>query len=240
MTNKRKPIALLAVVCGFVAVLLTAPIVLESVFSSFPIKAVKVSGTFHHLNEKKLQKTLVNHLTANYFNVNLQEVREAAEALPWIEKAWVKKEWPDSVVIKVEERVAIANWGKDQLVSQHQEIFSSDEVKRLDQLPTFYGIDEYAPLMVNRYNEMMSALQPLGLKVKTLQLEDRFSWHVTLNDGLRLVIDEVDFMDKLERFAQLYQKMSEGDRPFIEKADLRYENGLAIKWKKKDGNSDAA
>lgn len=236
----RKPFAFLAAVSGLVVMLLTAPLLMDLVFSKFPIRSVKVSGEFFHLNENKLQKRLEKHLIANYFNVNLLEVREAAEALPWIEKAWVKKEWPDSVVIKIEERVAIANWGKDQLISQHQKIFSSDEVKHLDQLPTFYGIDEYAPLMLNRFNEIKSTLGPLGLSVKTLKLEDRFSWHVTLNDGLKLVIDEVDFMKKLERFVELYQTMPSIDRPYIDQADLRYENGLAIKWKKKHGKSDAA
>jgi cell division protein FtsQ len=236
----KKPMAFLLTLSLCLLLVFAGPVMMQNLFSKFPINTVKVSGTFHHLDEKKLQKTLVKHLTANYFNVNLLEVREAAEALPWIEKAWVKKEWPGTVVIKVEERVAIANWGKNQLISQNQEIFSSDEVTHLEQLPTLFGIDEYAPLMVNRYNEVKSELEPLGLQVKTMKLEDRFSWRVTLNDGLRLVIDEVDFMKKLARFVELYRKMPSIDRSYMEQADLRYENGLAIKWKKKDGNSDAA
>ncbi|MDX1696346.1 MAG: FtsQ-type POTRA domain-containing protein [Ketobacteraceae bacterium] len=239
-SSHKKHIAFLLAVSLCLLVAFAGPVVMKNVFSKFPITAVKVSGSFQYLNEKKLQKTLVKHLTANYFNVNLLEVREAAEALPWIEKAWVKKEWPGTVLIKVEERVAIANWGKGQFISQHQEIFSSDEIAHIEQLPTFYGIDEYAPLMVNRYNEVRSELEPLGLSVKTMKLEDRFSWRVTLQDGLRLVIDEVDFMKKLERFVELYRKMPSIDRSYMEQADLRYENGLAIKWKKKDGNSDAA
>lgn len=236
----KKPIAFLLSVSLCLLALFAGPVIAKNMFSRFPVTKVKVSGAFQHLNEKKLQKTLVKHLTANYFNVNLLEVREAAEALPWIEKAWVKKEWPGTVVIKIEERVAIANWGKNQLISQNQEIFSSDEISHLEQLPTLFGIDEYAPLMVNRYNEVKSELEPLGLSVKTMKLEDRFSWRVTLSDGLRLVIDEADFMKKLERFVELYRKMPSIDRSYMEQADLRYENGLAIKWKKKDGNSDAA
>lgn len=238
--QSKKIFAAVSVAVALIVGVFAGPYVLENVFAQFPIKTVKVSGAFQHLNEKKLQKRLVKHLTANYFNVNLLEVREAAEALPWIEKAWVKKEWPGTVLIKVEERVAIANWGDDQLISQHQEIFTSDDIKRLDKLPTFYGIDENAPLMVNRFNKMKSELEPLGLSVKTMKLEDRFSWRVTLNDGLRLVIDDVDFMKKLQRFVELYRKMPTTDRSYIEQADLRYENGLAIKWKKKNGNSDAA
>lgn len=238
--NHKKQIAFLLALSLCLLTIFAGPMILENAFKRFPITQVKVAGTFHHLNEKKLQKTLVKHLTANYFNVNLQDVREAAEALPWIEKAWVKKEWPGTVAIKIEERVAIANWGKGQLISQNEEIFTSDEIAHLETLPTLLGIDEYAPLMVNRYNEVKSELEPLGLTVKAMKLEDRFSWHVTLNDGLRLVIDEADFMKKLERFVELYRKMPSTDRPYMEQADLRYENGLAIKWKKKDGNSDAA
>lgn len=212
----------------------------ERLFSNYPISSVEVHGTFNYLNEEKLRKALEKYVTANYFEVELTRIKNAAEALPWVETAWVKKEWPNTVVLKIQERVAVANWGRNQLISHKHEIFRSDDVQHIASLPTFFGTAENASQMMERYQELSSIMQPVSLAITELFLEDRLSWRIKLADGVVLVVDEKDCLAKLERFVELYQKMPESDRTFIEQVDLRYDNGLAIKWKKKDGESNAA
>lgn len=212
----------------------------ESLFSNYPISSVEVHGTFNYLNEEKLRKALEKYVTANYFEVELTRIKNAAEALPWVETAWVKKEWPNTVVLKIQERVAVANWGRNQLISHKHEIFRSDDVQHIASLPTFFGTAEHASQMMERYQALSDVMQPVSLAITELFLEDRLSWRIKLADGVILVVDEKDCLAKLERFVELYQKMPESDRTFIEQVDLRYDNGLAIKWKKKDGESNAA
>jgi cell division protein FtsQ len=63
---------------------------------------------------------------------------------------------------------------------------------------------------------------------------------VKLAGGLTLVIDEKESLEKLQRFTAVYRLFSEEQRQQLLRVDLRYENGLAIKWKKGDGDTNAA
>ena len=87
---------------------------------------------------------------------------------------------------------------------------------------------------------MQEILREVGLSVRTIELEDRISWKAQLDNGLMLVVDDKDSMAKLKRFTRLYAMFTEQQKQQLFKVDLRYENGLAIKWKKEDGDTDAA
>ena len=71
-------------------------------------------------------------------------------------------------------------------------------------------------------------------------MTDRVSSTLQLRNGLSLIIDEKNSLEKLKRFTELYQLFSEEQRQQLLRVDLRYENGLAIKWKKGDGDTNAA
>ena len=213
---------------------------INRVFSQYPIETVKVIGEFRFIERQKLEKVLNIYLTDNFFQVDLSNVKEQAEALPWIEQAWVKKTWPDTVELTLQERKPLASWGDSQLISERKEIFDGERVNQLGTLPILYGADDYASLVVDRYLEMNALFSQVGLTIKTLELEERFSWRVAVSGGITFVISEERCLEKLKGFVGLYQKMPEVDKPYIKQVDLRYDNGLAIKWKKKNGNSNAA
>ena len=214
--------------------------VVNRLFSQYPIKTVKVIGEFRFLERQKLEKVLNIYLTDNFFQVDLDNVKKQAEELPWIEQAWVKKSWPDTVELILQERKPLANWGNGQLISEMKEIFEGEGVNQQGELPILYGADDYASLMVDRYLEMEGLFAEIGLTIKTVELEERFSWRVTVSEDITLIISEERCLEKLKGFVGLYKKMPEMDKSYIKQVDLRYDNGLAIKWKKKNGNSNAA
>lgn len=240
-SDNKKKLKSFLIFCFFgVLFLAILPTIVNNTVTRFPITEVKISGQYAHFDERKLKQDLTELVTVDFFSVDLDKIQKVVQETPWIDKAWVYKKWPGSILIKIEERVAVANWGKERLISQSNEIFTKAGNERLQNLPVFHGLDEHASVMANRYTEMRPLLASVGLDIKELVLEDRFSWKVTLSSGLRLVVDEADFMVKVRRFVALYNNMPVDDRQYIEQADLRYENGLAIKWKTKHGNSDAA
>ena len=87
---------------------------------------------------------------------------------------------------------------------------------------------------------MQEILREVGLSVNSLELEDRISWKAQLDNGLMLVVDDKHSVEKLKRFTRLYSMFTEQQKQQLFKVDLRYENGLAIKWKNDDGDTDAA
>ena len=58
-----------------------------------------------------------------FFAVRLQDAQDAVEKLPWVERAEVRKRWPDVMDIEVVEHKPFARWGADRLLSVHGKLF---------------------------------------------------------------------------------------------------------------------
>ena len=209
-------------------------------FDSYPIQRIQVMGELQHVDQKVLQAALSPYMVENFFTVDLEKVKQTTESLTWIDFADARKEWPNTLKVYLQERVPAANWGKSEFLSVKGEIFSAEHVQPDVNLPTFIGKPDQAVAIAERYTKMQEILREVGLSVKTIELEDRISWRAQLDNGLMLVVDDKDSMAKLKRFTRLYAMFTEQQKQQLFKVDLRYENGLAIKWKKEDGDTDAA
>ncbi|MDY6918903.1 MAG: FtsQ-type POTRA domain-containing protein [Pseudomonadota bacterium] len=206
----------------------------------YPVQRVEVLGELKHVDQTGLKQILSPYLRQNFFSVDLDQVRSEAEALTWIDYADARKEWPDTLKVYVRERVPVANWGEQQFLSAKGEIFSAEHVQPDATLPTFIGRADQAVFIARRYREMQEILHEIGLSVMKLELEDRISWRAQMNTGLTLVVDESNSLDKVQRFVRLYKLFTDQQKQQLSRVDLRYENGLAIKWKQDHGDTDAA
>ena len=222
------------------SVVLAGRVVMYRWFDRYPIQRITVMGEIQHVNQQVLQAALSPYMVENFFTVDLKKIKETTESLTWIDYADAKKEWPNTLIVYLQERVPVANWGKSEFLSVKGEIFSAEHVQPDVNLPTFIGKPDQAVAIAERYTKMQEILREVGLSVRTIELEDRISWKAQLDNGLMLVVDDKDSMAKLKRFTRLYAMFTEQQKQQLFKVDLRYENGLAIKWKKDDGDTDAA
>lgn len=206
----------------------------------FPIQRIHVLGAVKHVERQALEAALSPYMKENFFGIDLAEVRQTAESMTWIDTANVRKEWPNTLVVTLQERIPVANWGHNQFLSTKGEIFFAEHVQPDANLPTFIGMEEQAALIAQHYVQMQAVLKDAGLSITTLEMSDRISMTVRLTGGLTLVIDEKESLEKLQRFTAVYRLFSEEQRKQLLRVDLRYENGLAIKWKKDDGDTNAA
>ncbi len=231
--------ALVACFALFVA-LWFGQLLLNKWFDRYPIQKIQIVGELNNVDRSVLKAALTPYVSENFFTVDLDKLKETAESLTWIDYADAKKEWPNTLVVELQERIPVANWGKKHFLSTKGEIFLAENVQPKANLPTFIGREEQAAVIAERYTKMQKILSEIGLSVVTLQLADRVSWNAQLDNGLVLVIDEKNSLDKLKRLTALYPLFSEQQKQQLLKIDLRYENGLAIKWKKNDGDTNAA
>ena len=91
----------------------------------FPVKLVKIDGDLHRLSATQLQQTAHRHIRGNIFKADLNEARQAFETLPWVAKAEVRRIWPDTVQIRVEERQPVARWEGGGLVDSEGKGFDA-------------------------------------------------------------------------------------------------------------------
>ena len=206
----------------------------------FPIQRINILGELKHVERAQLETRLRPYMEENFFSVNLVDVKETTKSSEWIERVDVRKEWPDTVIISLAERVPVANWGKNQFLSRNGEIFFAEHVQPKANLPTFIGMADQAALIAQHYVQMQEVLKDAGLTIKVLEMTDRVSMTLQLADEMTLIVDEKESLEKLRRFVAVYQLFAEEQKQQLLRVDLRYENGLAIKWKKGNGDTNAA
>lgn len=210
-------------------------------YPAFNIGRIVVEGELVHNNAVTLRANVAPVLKGNFFTVNLKAAQEAFEQVPWVREAQVRREYPNSLRVLLKEHVAEAFWGPDTgtgLVDNTGKVFEANlgELDR-DGLPRLQGPEGSAPRMLQMYRLLAPALQPLDVTLDGLVLDARGSWQLRLDNdavieagggGTEDVLQRVQrFVRTLPQITSQYKRTAEA----LESADLRYDDGYALRLK---------
>src|SRR6185437_16452060 len=75
----------------------------------FPIKEVKIAG-LEHINHQEVQHLLRPLVTKGFFTVDVDLIKERLMHFSWVGEAYVRRVWPNQIIIQVIEKKPIARW----------------------------------------------------------------------------------------------------------------------------------
>jgi cell division protein FtsQ len=201
-----------------------------------PIRFVEIEGELIHVDREVIIDQLLRLKIAHkddkdylgFFDSDLQLLEQRLESIAWLQKAELRRVWPDKIQIKIKEQRAIAHWNEDSLINEHGEIFKPDGLSELTHLPSLNGPNEELPQMLVKFSELQKLFEQENLHLDVLNLNHRYSWSLQLKNGIQLQVGRKKLLERIERFIALYPLLqSESDLP-IAKVDLRYDTGLAV------------
>lgn len=190
----------------------------------FPLRTVELTAEPKRVPTELLEKVVREQVSGNFFTVDLEKTREAFEKLPWVRKVSVRRKFPWSLEVEVEEQVALAHWNGSALVNTHGEVFmgKTDQV-----LPAFIGQPDTSMQVTQLYGELSEVLKPLHQQIEQIGLSPRFAWQVKLDRGMVLELGREEMQERLSRFVKVYPySLAAMARP-ANHVDLRYRNGFA-------------
>lgn len=193
----------------------------------FPVARVEVVGTLKNTAPAHVEAA-ISKISGNFFALDLAEVRERVERLPWVRRVAVRRVWPDRLEVSVEEHVALARWGDDALVNTYGERFSG----RTEQaLPMFLGPAGTELEVARRYARFARLVAPLGAELERVVLTPRYAWQLRLASGLHIMLgrDADAGESRLQRFVDAYPATLGKIARKHEHVDLRYPNGFALR-----------
>lgn len=199
-----------------------------------PVAAVTVSGETLYLDKTVLANNTISVLTGGLLSTDLEKVKSEIQAHPWVYQIKVNRRWPASLQLDVREEVPVARWGNSGLLNHEGDIFWPEQSEQYTQLPQLQGPSSNTGKIMSQYYDLNQMLRNIGLQVVGLNLEARGAWTLQLNNGVRLVVGREQIVERLDRFIKLYQSRLRNDAEAgrIEQIDIRYNNGLAVKWRK--------
>ena len=209
---------------------------------AFDIRGITVTGDTQHNNSLTLRANVAPRIAGTFFTVDLARVRAAFEAAPWVRHAVVQRDFPNRLRVRLEEHQPVALWGGEagqgdaRLLNSFGEVFEANlgEVEQ-DNLPLLSGPDGQSTEVLAMYSALEPLFSGLDLVIEELALSARGSWSLQLASGGQIdlgrgSLDEV--LPRVERFLKtLTQVVSRYGRAAsaIESADLRHQNGYAIR-----------
>ena len=218
------------------AALVVAAVVWGARLPLFPLREVVVIQELREVRRDEVERSLAGRLRGNFFSINLEAVRQSLEQLPWVRRAEVRRQWPSSLEVSIEEHVPVAFWGQatGQLVNSYGEVFAAAmSVSPEAPMPVLLGPTGIAPEMLGYFKEAEEMLKPIGRWPRAVNVSPRLAVQMRLDDGMLLELGrqqpKAPVRQSLERFVEYYANVltAAKQRPTV--VDMRYPNGFALR-----------
>ncbi len=207
--------------------------------SVFALNSITVLGDVTHANVPTVRAHVVSRVTGSFFSVDLARTRTVLEAMPWVRHAVVHRDFPNKLRVQLQEHQVAAYWGEanePRLLNTFGEVFDANvgEVE-VDDLPRLNGPLAQSTTVLAAYRALAPQFAAMDLTVDSLELTNQGSWRIGLNGGATIEAGRGDleqiqtrvghFLKTLTRVLARYQRPAGA----LESADLRHENGYAIR-----------
>ena len=196
-----------------------------------PIQEIKVTGEFSQLASQDLQPIIAEGIDGNFFTVDVARMYQQVLSLPWVEKVWIHRIWPDTIKVNFQEQTPVAILKNKGLLNRNGEVFSQNYKTFEQTLPLFVVANNYIEDAVKEYEKKLTILNKSDLKPRVFYYDERKAQTIKLSNGIMLVLGRVDVAERLNKFVKTYKSHLQYDKRKIDKVDLRYTNGLAVSWK---------
>lgn len=223
----------------------------------FAIRAITVQGMssgaapaeLEHVQAAQVAQFSVPRMAGTLFTNDLDATRAAFEALPWVRRASVRRQWPGQLVVSIEEHRALARWNNedgDRFVNVFGEAFHAPGERVIGAaLPLLLGPEGSEREVTQRYREFSERLSSIALTPAIVALSARQAWTIrlkrgaaqpagaTAQDGLLLDLGREQLrapvLARLDRFVAHYATTIGRIGSRVEAVDLRYPNGFAAR-----------
>ncbi len=192
-----------------------------------PIEVVALTDKLQYAESDAIKAVVSKYVQQGFFSLDVQNLRAELKTIPWIADANVQRCWPNTVKIKIFERQPLAIWQGQGIVDTEGKLFFPLSIANVDGLPEFIGDAAEVDSMVDMYLLILARLKPIGLAVNRLAIVPNQGWRVLLDNGITLILGQMELEERLMRFVWAYNSMTANHDP-IKIVDLRYTNGLSI------------
>ncbi len=145
----------------------------------FRIEEIEVRGQLRNVNGERVKDSVVQVLQGNYFSTSLDHVESAIRELPWVFDVSVRRQWPSTLVVDVEEVQPIAEWGEAQWLNASGDLVAREPWDQ--KLPALSGPVSMQKTVWQMFQQWHGMFASHGLSLDQLKFDERELWYLTLS-----------------------------------------------------------
>ncbi|WGL17938.1 FtsQ-type POTRA domain-containing protein [Microbulbifer bruguierae] len=202
------------------------------------LENVQVRAPFRAVSEQQVEDILLPYLRRGFFSLDIDEMRAALLANPWIANASVSRRWPNGVEVSVEEAEPLAIWGGNQLLIASGALLPRPENLTDLHLPELAGDAELVERIMAQYQALAGLLTTKDMEVRRLSFDELAGWQLELVSGIRLQLGHDELLERVGRFLSLTRGVLAPHLQKVSGVDTRYNNAVAVQWKSKENTNN--
>ena len=217
----------------------------------FRIEEVEVRGQLNYVDGKRVLEVVEKSLDGNYFSTSLASIEKKIKDVPWVYEVSVRRQWPSTLVVEIEEVQPIAEWGEDQWLNSNGDLVQRESWE--GDLPLLSGPESMQEMVWGAFQKWHGMFAAHGLSLDKLVFDERELWYLTLSltalaldrnaiasepdkselshaAEVTMIVDNSDATARIRRLISALNTQLIAEFPGMKSIDLRYPNGFAINW----------
>lgn len=199
---------------------------------TLPIAKVEIISLSEEVDNNEIDRIVSDAIKDNsVFTVDVNNIITNINALPWVKSVHFIRKYPDFLSIEVDSQSPVAKWGEKELLSDSNNVYNTPDSNNYDYLPTIYTNDINKKIILDQYKLFSFALKPLKHDIHSLIYNDNGASTIILNNGVKINIGKNEYAKKIQNLISIYNKELSDKFENVDYIDLRYRQGIAVKFK---------
>ena len=198
----------------------------------FQISDIRLGQKSLNVNEAEIFKIAEKYLkNKSFFNINLDYLKNSIEKVAWVKNAYIRRSYPNEVIIFIEEYTPVAVWNNDYYISENGYIFSANKIEK--KLPKISSYSNRNIIIFEYFSLILDGIRKNKLNDKVLLIKENEirSLTVLLESNIAIKFGSKNIKERIGIFFKAYKTLNTSDLKKIRYIDMRYSNGFSIGWK---------
>jgi len=228
----RASLVLLATALSLSAIVLVA---LDKLYrpDAFVINQLKIKGQFRYLQPEDVEAVIGDDALTNFFSVQLNELKQRIEGLPWVQHADVRRKWPNTLQVNVQEHVPVMRWKGGKWVTSSGVVIDLPGEVIVPNAMLLSANESEAAYVLKQAFVWKKRMVSKHLVLLEVQLSASGAWTLTLqhetnSTQFELLLGHEKIEQRLIRFEALFEQLIREPNQQLKRVDARYPDGLAV------------
>ena len=195
------------------------------------IDRVVINGEFNYLSERDVIDLIDENVQTGFLTLDLPELNRKIVEQGWIRSSSIRRSWPATLIVNIEEEIPVARWGEQQLLNNVGDYIDVTNKDSVSHLPVIFSQDGDTKEIIKVYQLISEFLGTVGLRIDKVESDNAGSWTLTVLSDIKIILGRDQLVEKLQRLQSVWMAELSSQEKNINAIDLRYPNGLAVKWK---------
>jgi len=201
-----------------------------------PLRVIQISGELQHLDRRAIQQVVERNIDGGFFTVDMNRLRQAVVAMPWVADVSIRRSWPDRLGMVVTEQVPVARWGDGALINVGAEVFEPTSLESFAGLVKLSGPEGSEQRVVALFKRVVAESRPRGLGLREVTLDQRRHWWLRFDEDLVVSLGRDGVERRLAQFFRIYPTLATQMNRRPARIDMRYSHGFAVRWHEETGD----